>query len=68
MVVAVICVAVSVLIIISGLGNAWQYFSVLYNIIEVIIFVMIVWQAWNWPVAETEGWVATPVEEMLAHS
>ncbi|MBK6263416.1 hypothetical protein JKA74_00100 [Marivirga sp. S37H4] len=41
--------AISILIIISGIGNKWQGFFVLYNIVEVFIFSTIIWQAWKWP-------------------
>lgn len=41
--------AISILIIVSGIGNKWQGFFVLYNIVEVFIFSMIIWQAWKWP-------------------
>lgn len=41
--------AISILIIVSGIGDKWQAFFVLYNVVEVFIFIMIIWQAWNWP-------------------
>ncbi|MBW3466933.1 DUF6326 family protein [Arthrospiribacter ruber] len=44
--------AISILIIVSGMGDKWQAFFVLYNVIEVFIFIMIIWQAWNWPKTE----------------
>ena len=40
-----------ILIIVSGIKDEWQAFFVLFNVIEVIIFSMIIWQAWNWPKA-----------------
>lgn len=43
---------ISILIIVSGIGNKWQTFFVLYNVIEVVIFSIIIWQAWKWPKTE----------------
>lgn len=41
--------AISVLIIVTGIGDKWHAFFVLYNVVEVVIFILIIWQAWNWP-------------------
>ena len=49
--VSLIYAAISILIIVSGIKDEWQAFFVLFNVIEVIIFSMIIWQAWNWPKA-----------------
>lgn len=46
---ALIYAAISILIIISGIGNEWQTFFVLFNVVEVFIFILIIHQAWNWP-------------------
>lgn len=40
---------ISILIVISGIGNEWQTFFVLYNIIEIFVLTAILWQAWKWP-------------------
>jgi hypothetical protein len=48
-VVALFYTGISILIIISGIGNEWQTFFVLYNVVEVVVFMLIIWQAWNWP-------------------
>jgi hypothetical protein len=52
-----ICIAslyasMSILIIISTLGSEWHTFYILFNLIEVFVFAMIIFQAWNWPKAE----------------
>lgn len=40
---------ISILIIISGIGDSWQAFFVLYNVIELFILTTIIWLAWKWP-------------------
>ncbi|MGD1893177.1 MAG: DUF6326 family protein [Cyclobacteriaceae bacterium] len=52
-VVAFFYAGISILIIVSGIGNEWQTFFVLYNVVEVFIFVLIIWQAWHWPKKRT---------------
>jgi hypothetical protein len=52
-----ICIAalyanMSILIIVSTLGNKWHTFYILFNLIEVFVFAMIIYQAWNWPKVE----------------
>ncbi len=52
-----ICIAslyasMSILIIVSTLGSEWHTFYILFNLIEVFVFAMIIFQAWNWPKAE----------------
>lgn len=47
--VALFYAAISILIIISGIGDAWQAFFVLFNVIEVFLFALIIRQAWKWP-------------------
>ncbi|MGE0589667.1 MAG: DUF6326 family protein [Cyclobacteriaceae bacterium] len=49
----VVYAAISVLIIISSFGSEWHRFYVLYNVIELGVLVIIIWQAWNWPKAES---------------
>ena len=48
-VVAFLYALISVLIIVSSFGNEWQAFFVLFNVIELIVFAIIIYQAWNWP-------------------
>ena len=40
---------ISILIIVSGFDDAWQSFFVLFNVIELIVLVFIIIQAWKWP-------------------
>lgn len=40
---------ISILIIVSSTGNEWLTFYALYNAVELVVFVMIFWQAWSWP-------------------
>ena len=47
--VALFYTVISILIIISGIGDAWQAFFVLFNVIEVFLFALIIRQAWKWP-------------------
>ena len=49
-----ICIAglyasISILIIVSTLGSEWHTFYILFNLMEVFVFSMIIYQAWNWP-------------------
>lgn len=46
---------ISILIIISGMGDSWETFFVLYNVIELIVLSTIIWQSWKWPVASVNG-------------
>jgi len=39
----------SLLIVISEIGDKWRAFFVLFNSVEIIILGIIVWMAWNWP-------------------
>ncbi|MFK2820901.1 DUF6326 family protein [Flavobacteriaceae sp. LMIT009] len=47
-IVALLYTCMSVLIIISSISSEWQKFFVLFNIVEVLIFSIIIFQAWNW--------------------
>lgn len=40
---------ISIVIIINEFRNPWHGFFVLYNIVELIVLGMILWQAWKWP-------------------
>lgn len=46
---AALYASMSILIIVSTLGNEWHTFYILFNLIEVFVFAMIIYQAWNWP-------------------
>lgn len=41
--------AISIWIIISDLGDQWQAFFVLYNVIELCVLAVIIQEAWEWP-------------------
>ncbi len=41
---------ISILIVVSGMGNSWQTFFVLYNVVELFVLAAIIVQAWKWPV------------------
>ena len=47
--IAALYASMSVLIIVSTLGSEWHTFYILFNLIEVFVFAMIIYQAWNWP-------------------
>ncbi len=40
---------ISILMVLSGLDNAWQAFFALYNVADFFLLGAIVWQAWMWP-------------------
>ena len=48
-IIAFLYALISILIIVSSAGNEWQAFFVLFNAMELIIFTLIIYQAWNWP-------------------
>ena len=48
-IIALFYAGISLLIIVSSIGNQWQLFFVIFNIIEFLIFSIIVVQAWKWP-------------------
>ena len=47
--IAALYASMSILIIVSTLGSEWHAFYILFNLIEVFVFAMIIYQAWNWP-------------------
>ncbi len=47
--IAALYASMSILIIVSTLGSEWHTFYILFNLIEVFVFAMIIYQAWNWP-------------------
>ncbi|MBN3521047.1 hypothetical protein JYB62_13640 [Algoriphagus lutimaris] len=49
--IAALYASMSILIIVSTLGSEWHIFYILFNLIEVFVFAMIIYQAWNWPKA-----------------
>ena len=50
--VATLYAIISILIIVSSMGDEWQSFFVLFNIVELIVFIIIISQAWKWPRGE----------------
>ncbi|WP_196890095.1 DUF6326 family protein [Aureivirga sp. CE67] len=51
-IIAGIYTCISLLIIFTSIKNEWQYFFVLFNIVEVIVFSIIIYQALKWPRAK----------------
>ena len=47
--IAFIYASISILIIVSSIDNEWQTFFVLFNLVEILIFAIILFQAWKWP-------------------
>lgn len=43
---------ISILIIVSAIGDDWEAFFVLYNVIELFVLGAIIWQAAKWPKQE----------------
>ena len=50
--IATLYASMSILIIVTTLGSYWYTFYILFNFIEVFVFAMIIYQAWNWPKVE----------------
>ncbi len=48
---AVVYALISILIIITDASHKWMTFFVLYNVVELFVFALIIWQAWTWPKA-----------------
>ena len=48
-VVAFLYACISILIIVSSIGNEWQTFFILFNVMELLVFAIIISQAWKWP-------------------
>jgi len=53
-VVGIIYAILSLTIIVSEIGDEWRTFFVIYNLVEILILSIIVWNAWNWPKIENE--------------
>mgnify|MGYP006269935167 FL=1 len=51
-IIAFIYGCMSMLIIVSSMNNEWQTFFLIFNVVEILVFVMIILQAWKWPEAE----------------
>jgi hypothetical protein len=47
--IAFLYACISILIIVSGFGDPWHTFYVLFNFVELLIFTIIILQAWKWP-------------------
>ena len=43
---------ISILIVITSIGAEWYTFYVLFNLIELLVFILIIAQAWKWPRTE----------------
>lgn len=52
-VIASMYAGISVLIIISNVDHEWQTFFVIFNFVEILVFSIIILQAWRWPRAES---------------
>lgn len=52
LVIAFVYACLSILIIVSTIGDEWHTFYVLLNFVEVIVFAIIISQAWKWPRVE----------------
>jgi hypothetical protein len=48
-VIASIYACISILIIVSSIDNEWQTFFVIFNFVEIVVFAIIISQAWKWP-------------------
>jgi hypothetical protein len=53
MVIAFLYACISILIVFSGIGDKWQAFFVIFNLVELLVLGIIVCQAWKWPKGET---------------
>ena len=52
-IIAALYASMSIMIISSSMGVEWQNFFVLFNVVELLVFTMIIIQAWKWPRTET---------------
>lgn len=50
--VALLYAGISILIIVSSIQAEWHRFYVIFNIVETVVFAIIILQAWNWPEVE----------------
>lgn len=48
-IVASLYAGISILIIVSTIGEAWLTFYILFQFLEVLVFAFIIFQAWKWP-------------------
>lgn len=48
-IIALIYASMSILIIVSTIGDKWHTFYVLFNFVEIIVFAVIISRAWKWP-------------------
>jgi len=51
-VIALLYASISILIVVSGIGDEWQTFFVIFNLVELLVLVIIISQAWKWPRGE----------------
>jgi hypothetical protein len=52
LIIASIYAGISMLIIVSGIGDPWQSFFVLFNFVEILVFAIIIVQVLKWPKSE----------------
>jgi hypothetical protein len=52
-IIAILWSTMSVLLFVDTIASEWGQFYALYQFIEIIVFGMIIWQAYKWP-KETE--------------
>lgn len=50
--IAALYASMSILIIVSTLSSEWHTFYILFNLVEVFVFAIIIYQAFNWPKVE----------------
>jgi len=48
-VIAFIYASMSILIVVSSIGDEWHTFYVIFNVVEILVFAIIIVQAWKWP-------------------
>ncbi len=53
LVTAFLYASISILIIVSNIGYEWHTFYILFNLVELLIFALIISQAWKWPKGES---------------
>ncbi|MDM9629990.1 DUF6326 family protein [Robiginitalea aurantiaca] len=53
LVTAFLYASISILIIVSNIGYEWHTFYILFNLVELLIFALIISQAWKWPRGES---------------
>lgn len=48
-IIAILWSIMSIVLLMDTIGSEWYRFYALFQVVEIIVLAMIVWQAWRWP-------------------